>query len=48
MIKWKFFRDLLELPIAMYYMLFKSVLAPILWGLIAMAIIVFVYVVITG
>ena len=43
-----FFKDILETPIAMYYMLFKSAVAPILWGAIILLLIVFGYIVVTG
>jgi len=46
--KTNFFKDLLELPIAMYYMLFKSCMSSMLWGMIIAMLIVFGYMVIIG
>ncbi len=43
-----FIKDLLDFPAMMFYILFKSFIAPMLWGLILIAIIVFGYIVITG
>lgn len=46
--KSNFFKDLLEIPTTMFYILLKSIIAPMLWGMIILMLIVFVYVVITG
>jgi hypothetical protein len=46
--KSNFFKDLLDFPGIMLYILCKSFISPMLWGLILMAIIVLIYVVITG
>jgi len=43
-----FLKDLLDFPMIMCYILFKSFIAPMLWGMIIMMLIVFIYVAITG
>ncbi len=42
----KLLKDLIEIPIAMYYILFKSTLSPILLVAITATIMVFIYIVI--
>ncbi len=43
-----FLKDLLDFPMIMCYILFKSFITPMLWGMITVMLIVFMYVVITG
>lgn len=44
----KFLKDLIEFPIAMYYMLFRSSMSIILSIMILSGISIFIYLVITG
>lgn len=43
-----FLKDLISFPKTMFYILTKSFLAPMLWGMIFVAIVVFGYIIITG
>jgi len=47
--KWiELVKDLLELPMVVGYILFKSCVAPMLWGMILVGMLIFGYIVITG
>ena len=41
----RIFKDLLEMPIMIYYMLFKSFLSPMLWGMMLVILIIFAYII---
>lgn len=44
----EFFKDIIDLPALMFYILFRSFIAPMLWFLIIIMLLVFLYIVKTG
>jgi len=44
----EFLKDLLQLPGMMFYMLTRSFIAPMLWGMIITVMIIFLYIAMTG